>query len=198
MTIASRSVRSPGASWAPTAWCSARCSGRATTCECRCACSTWRLAAVSVREGIQRERRPTRACMPTRSPTRSTSSSGGCGASRARSWRSCRIANRERLDGTVENREVKEIYIADYDGANQRRVTVSRQLNINPSWSPDARPWPTRRTVRIPDVFISRIYEGVLQNPTKGIGTNYLPVFSPDGKQIAFMSARDGNPEIYA
>ena len=47
--------------------------------------------------------------------------------------------NRESLSGTVEKREVKEIYIADYDGANQRRITVSRQLNLNPSWSPDAR-----------------------------------------------------------
>ena len=47
------------------------------------------------------------------------------------------------------------------------------------------------------DSFVSLIYQGVLQNPTKGIGSNYMPVFSPDGTQIAFMSNRDGNPEIY-
>ena len=35
----------------------------------------------------------------------------------------------ERLAGTVENRGVKEIYIADYDGENQRRVTTQRSLN---------------------------------------------------------------------
>jgi len=101
------------------------------------------------------------------------------------------------LAGTVENRQVKEIYISDYDGANQRRVTVSRQLNLNPSWSPDARALAYTTYRPNPDLFISFIYEGVLQNPTKGIGTNYLPVFSPDGKQIAFMSGRDGNAEIY-
>ena len=105
--------------------------------------------------------------------------------------------NRERLDGTVENREVKEIYISDYDGANQRRLTVSRQLNGFPSWSPDARSLAYMTWRPNPDIFISLIYQGVLQNPTRGVGTNYLPVFSPDGKQIAFMSARDGNPEIY-
>jgi TolB protein len=105
--------------------------------------------------------------------------------------------NRQRLDGTVENREVKEIYVADYDGANQRRLTVSRQLNLNPSWAPDSRSLAYTTYRPNPDIFISRIYEGVLQNPTKGVGTNYVPVFSPDGKQIAFMSARDGNPEIY-
>lgn len=101
------------------------------------------------------------------------------------------------LAGTVENRQVKEIYISDYDGANQRRVTVSRQLNLNPSWAPDGRALAYTTYRPNPDVFVSFIYQGVLQNPTKGVGTNYLPVFSPDGKQIAFMSGRDGNPEIY-
>jgi len=105
--------------------------------------------------------------------------------------------NKERLGGTVENREVKEIYVSDYDGANQRRLTVSRQLNVNPAWSPDARSLAYTTYRPIPDIFVSLIYQGVLQNPTKGVGTNYLPVFSPDGRQIAFMSARDGNPEIY-
>ena len=103
-----------------------------------------------------------------------------------------------RLGDTVENRQVKEIYYGDYDGANPRRVTVSRRLNLNPSWSPDARALAYTTFRPNPDVFVSLIYQGVLQNPTKGVGTNYLPVFSPDGKQIAFMSGRDGNPEIYA
>jgi TolB protein len=103
-----------------------------------------------------------------------------------------------RLGDTVENRQVKEIYYGDYDGANARRVTVSRRLNLNPSWSPDARALAYTTFRPNPDIFVSLIYQGVLQNPTKGVGTNYLPVFSPDGKQIAFMSGRDGNPEIYA
>ena len=105
--------------------------------------------------------------------------------------------DRQRVDGTVENREVKEIYYADYDGANQRRLTISRQLNGFPNWSPDARSLAYTSWRPNPDIFISLMYQGVLQNPTKGVGTNYLPVFSPDGKQIAFMSSRDGNPEIY-
>src|SRR6185436_13728271 len=105
--------------------------------------------------------------------------------------------DRQRLDGTVENRDTKEIYYADYDGANQRRLTVSRQLNANPNWAPDARALAYTSWKPNPDIYISLMYQGVLQNPTKVVGTNYLPVFSPDGKQFAFMSPRDGNTEIY-
>ncbi len=47
----------------------------------------------------------------------------------------------------IAGRSVKEIYISDYDGANQRRVTVNRALNIFPVWSADGRARsPTRRT----------------------------------------------------
>lgn len=106
--------------------------------------------------------------------------------------------NREPVAATVEKREVKEIYISDYDGANQRRITINRNLNINPNWSPDGRSiaYSSYRT-GVPDILISNIYAGTMENPTKGNGQNFLPVFSPDGTRIAFMSMRDGNSEIY-
>ena len=106
--------------------------------------------------------------------------------------------NRERLIGTVENREVKEVWISDYDGANQRRITVSRNLNLNPAWSPDANALAYTVYTPAAEIVVSRIYEGVLQRPTRGLGgNNFLPVYSPDGTRIAFMSTRDGNAEIY-
>jgi TolB protein len=106
--------------------------------------------------------------------------------------------NRERVTGTVENRDVKEVYIADYDGANPRRITVNRQLNITPSWAPDGRSIAyTSYRSGFPDIYISMIYQGTMATPTKGAGQNWLPVFSPDGTRIAFTSNRDGNPELY-
>jgi TolB protein len=106
----------------------------------------------------------------------------------------------ERVGGTIESRSVKEIYIADYDGANQRRVTTGRSLNIQPNWSPDARSiayTSYRNRDGIPNIFISRIYEGLLEQFPKAPESTFQPSWSPDGTRIAFWSTRDGNAEIY-
>ena len=106
--------------------------------------------------------------------------------------------NREAVVGTVEKRDVKEVYVTDYDGANPRRITINRALNVFPNWSPDGRSiiYTSYRT-GVPDILISNIYAGTMETPTRGAGQNWLPVFSPDGTRIAFTSNRDGNPEIY-
>ena len=104
----------------------------------------------------------------------------------------------ERVGGTVESRGVKEIYISDYDGENQRRVTTQRSLNINSTWSPDARSIAYASFRKgPPSIFISNIYQGTLEELTKGPGQSVTPVWSPDGTRIAFASTRDGNFEIY-
>jgi TolB protein len=77
-------------------------------------------------------------------------------------------------------------------------VTVNRTLNITPTWSPDGRAIAYTSYRRgFPDIFVSLIFEGTLQNPTASKGQNWLPAWSPDGTQLAFTSNRDGNPELY-
>jgi TolB protein len=106
--------------------------------------------------------------------------------------------NRERIAGPVQNRDVKEVYIADYDGENVRRVTTNRQLNITPTWAPDARGIAYTSYRRgYPDIFVALIYQGLQETPTNGVAQNWLPMFSPDGTRICFTSNRDGNPELY-
>lgn len=107
----------------------------------------------------------------------------------------------ERIRGPVGDRGISNIYMADYDGARQQRVTISKSLDISPVWAPDGKAiafssWRTNYQ----DIYVLFPYGGQeIQNPTKGTAAkqNYLPAWSPDGSKIAFTSNRDGNAEIY-
>ncbi len=115
----------------------------------------------------------------------------------------------ERMGGTIEQRSTKEIYIADYDGENQKRITVNKSLNITAAWSPDGRSIAyTSYRHGAPSIFISNIFAGTMEELTKtapstdsktprASDSNFLPQWSPDGTRLCFMSNRDGNPEIY-
>jgi TolB protein len=106
----------------------------------------------------------------------------------------------ETVLGLVDDRPVKEIYLTDYDGANQRRVTVSRVLNLFPSWSPDGRSIGyTSYLSGFPDVLVSHMFEGRMTKPAAGTNRvhNSLPAFSPDGSQIAFNTNRDDNNDVW-
>ena len=105
----------------------------------------------------------------------------------------------ERVGGTIQERSAKEVYFSDYDGENQKRLTVYRSLNIMPAWSPDGRSiaYISFRRGRGGNIFIANIFQGTQDDLTQDKGENWLPAWSPDGTRIAFSSTRDGNPEIY-
>lgn len=104
----------------------------------------------------------------------------------------------ERVIDTVQARTGKEVYVGDYDGANQMRVTANRRLNVAPSWSPDGRSIAYTSFMRIqPQIIVSNVYQGTRETLTDEKTGAYFSVFSPDGSRIAFMSQRDGNTEIY-
>lgn len=90
-----------------------------------------------------------------------------------------------------------ELYMMDYDGFNQTRLTFNKVRDYMPALSPDGRKIAfTTYKKGNPDLYILDIYEAKISEvSTKGL--NYAPSFSPDGKKLAFCSTMDGNSEIY-
>jgi hypothetical protein len=102
----------------------------------------------------------------------------------------------------------REIYTVDLDGANLHRVTDTPSAEENPAWSPA---W-TRLAFQGDragnwDIYTMRAgcdIKGAeaagscdLRQLTDDPADDLLPAWSPDGRAIAFVSFRDGNPEIY-
>jgi TolB protein len=113
-----------------------------------------------------------------------------------------RIAFVSDRDSTKEKR-TKELYIADYDGFNPRRVTVNSSLNLLPAWRPDgqALAYVSYRQERNPMIFLAEIFAGRSSgNITgeRGGGQAFAPAWSPDGKRLVFSGNRHGNMEIYS
>jgi TolB protein len=99
---------------------------------------------------------------------------------------------------TGSRRRVKEIFVSDYDGAADARVTTDGDLDMTPNWSPDRRAIAyTSYRLGYQDIFVTHIDGHRQDTPTRGRGKNWLPAWSPDGMRIAFTSNRDGNEDIY-
>jgi TolB protein len=96
----------------------------------------------------------------------------------------------------------KELWIMDYDGANQRPLTHLRTISLMPRWSPDASRIaftcyePYNGTVSAQICMYSMDLAKVISFP-RFPGTNSAPAWSPDGKQIMFSSSMQGTPDLY-
>jgi len=97
-----------------------------------------------------------------------------------------------------ERDETKEIYIMDYDGHNQKRLTGNDQIDISPALSPDGRLIAyTSYLKNNPDLYLMNRNGGNIKVLSSGEGLNATPSWSPDGQSILFTSSRDKNAEIY-
>jgi TolB protein len=96
----------------------------------------------------------------------------------------------------------KEIWVMDYDGANQHQLTKLRSISLTPRWSPDASRiaftcfQPMNRVTSAQICMYSLDTDKLVSFPHFR-GTNTTPSWSPDGAQIIFSSSMQGNPDLY-
>jgi TolB protein len=99
---------------------------------------------------------------------------------------------------TVVQGAGKEIYIADFDGANVKQITQNHSINVSPSWAPDGgRIAFTSYLKRNPDLYLVDVYGNNLRPLSHYPGLNVSPSWSPDGKKIALMMGMEGKSDIY-
>jgi len=92
----------------------------------------------------------------------------------------------------------KELFLADCDGFNEKRLTGNRSINLSPAWSPfgDEIIFTSFRDGN-PDLFIFNVLSNSTRKYISYPGINSAASWSPDGKEIALTLSKDGNPEIY-
>lgn len=92
----------------------------------------------------------------------------------------------------------KEVYLADYDGANGRQITHDNGLSVSPALSPDGRKLAyTGYQAGYADIYLIDLVSGSRVRLVKFPGTNSGARFAPSGGRLACSVSKDGNPEIY-
>jgi TolB protein len=91
----------------------------------------------------------------------------------------------------------QEIYMMDYDGHRQRRITFNTDIDVIPSWSADnEKVLYTSYRNHSPDLYMFHLYTGKTQLISTG-GANYSADWSPENGRILFTSTKAGNAEIF-
>ncbi|MCK4632828.1 MAG: Tol-Pal system beta propeller repeat protein TolB [candidate division Zixibacteria bacterium] len=97
-----------------------------------------------------------------------------------------------------ERSGIKELYIADYDGANERKLTETGSINLSPTFSPNGEEiFFTSYLDGDPHLYRVNTRSGKTSKAAGFPGIVAAPAVSPDGDKIACVLSKDGNSEIY-
>jgi TolB protein len=98
---------------------------------------------------------------------------------------------------------VKEIWVMDYDGANQHQLTNLHSISLTPRWSPDGSRiaftcYAPYKGVTSAQICMYSMDTGKVISFPRFAGTNSTPAWSPDVTQIIFSSSMQGaGTELY-
>src|ERR1700737_3980916 len=94
----------------------------------------------------------------------------------------------------------KEIWVMDYDGANQHPLTSLHTISLTPRWSPDTSRIaftcfvPGANGVVSPQICMYSVDANKVVSFPRFRGSNSAPAWSPEGRQIMFFFSCPVNP----
>ncbi len=93
----------------------------------------------------------------------------------------------------------KELYICDSDGQNLVQLTQDRSISLYPRWGGADNEFITYTSYLrgYPAAWRIRVTTGERHMLAGFPGLNAGPALSPDGRAVALILSRDGNPELY-
>src|SRR6516162_10160661 len=96
----------------------------------------------------------------------------------------------------------KEVWVMDYDGSNQHKLTSLGSVSLTPHWSPDASRiaftcFAPANGVVSAQICMYSLDSNKVVSFARYKGTNSSPTWSPDGSQVMFSSSMQGNPALY-
>ncbi len=92
----------------------------------------------------------------------------------------------------------KELYLCDADGGNLQQITRDQKIVVGPNWAPDGDSILFTSFLRdFPDVHQINLRRGKRTVLAAYPGVNTGGVLSPNGRELAVILSKDGNPELY-
>jgi len=92
----------------------------------------------------------------------------------------------------------KELYLMDYDGMNQRRITAHKSISLGPAWAPSG---TSLAYVSFfggaPGIYRVDLTTGAKSPLVTDGSLDTSPSYSPDGREIVFARSIGGNTEIF-
>ena len=92
----------------------------------------------------------------------------------------------------------KEIYLCDPDGQGLVQLTKDGKISLAPKWGPDGNTIVYTSYLKgYPDVYSIDLGTGSRNRLAGYPGLNTGADISPNGREVALILSKDGNPELY-